>query len=144
MTKQKKHPYKPLLRGSDKTSAIKRHYPVSAGYLLLAHLLTGCDFSEGEPPHVIDKPDVNNTRTKAPETPPKSIDLTISPEMMETLQHQEEEAFTQTETPSALFTNPSKEKDVSFSGKLHMDEDEDKEYLDSVDGAEVNIKVKFE
>lgn len=122
---------------------MRGHYPVSGSYLLLALLLTGCDFSETEQPTVVDRNDDNISIPRPPKTPAEeAIDLTISPEMMEALQ-QDEGPLTQTEAPPTSFKNTSSENEISFGGKLHLDEDKDTEYLDSLDGAEVNINVKF-
>jgi hypothetical protein len=122
---------------------MKRPYLVGTCCCLLALPFTGCDFSGDDLPHVVDEPDTNNATTSIPETPAEIIDLTIPPAMLE-LQQQEKDFLAPTETPSTAFTSSSEENDASFNGKLHLDESEDKEYLDTIDGAEVNIKVKFE
>ena len=122
---------------------MKRPYLVGASCCLLALLLTGCDFSGDDLPHVVDEPDTNNAATGIPEAPAEIIDLSISPAMLEA-QQQEKDFLAPTETPSTAFTSSPEENDVSFSGKLHLDESEDEKNLDAIDGAEVNIKVKFE
>ena len=125
---------------------MKKKHLVSTCCLLPGLLLTGCDFSENDQPYVVDEP--GNTAIIAPETSTEIIDLNISPAMLEALQQQEKDTLTQTEIPPTSFTNSSKEDDVSFSGKLHLDkntdENTDEKYLDAIDGAEMNIEVKFE
>lgn len=46
------------------------------------------------------------------------------------------------EIPSTSFSNSPKKSNVSFSGKLLLDDSEDG-YIDVVDGAEINIEIKF-
>ena len=122
---------------------MKIPYLAGACCCLPALLFTGCDFPENDLPQVVDEPDTSNAPTSAPEIPAEIIDLTISPAMLEA-QQQEKDFLAPTEIPSTAFTSSPEENDVSFSGKLHLDENEEKEYLDAVEGAEVNIKVKFE
>ena len=121
---------------------MKKSYLVGACCCLLALPFTGCDFSGDDLPHVVDKPDTNNATTIAPETPAETIDLTIPSATLET--QQEKDFLAPTETPSTTFTSSPEENDVSFGGKLHLDKTGDEEYLDAIEGAEVNIEVKFE
>jgi hypothetical protein len=116
-------------------------------YFLLTLSLAACDFSENEPAQPINKPETRDLTPVVPDAPTEAIDLTISPEMIEALQLPGEEQPVQTETPPTSLMNRPGEKsgNVSFSGKVHLDEeDEQKKYLDSVDGAEINVEVKFE
>ena len=121
---------------------MKKSYLVGACCCLLALPFTGCDFSGDDLPHVVDKPDTNNATTIAPETPAETIDLTIPSATLET--QQEKDFLAPTETPSTAFTSSPEENGVSFRGKLHLDKTGDEEYLDAIEGAEVNIEVKFE
>ena len=120
---------------------MKKSYLIGICCCLLALPFTGCDFSGDDLPHVVDKPDTNNATTIAPETPAETIDLTIPSATLET--QRGKDFLAPAETPPASFITSS-EDDVSFSGKLHLDESEDKKNLDAVDGAEVNIEVNFE
>ena len=122
---------------------MKKLYLVDARCCWLALMLGGCDFSGNDLPHLAKEPNSNNATTTVPETPAESIDLTLPPAMLEA-QQQEKDFLAPAEIPPTSFTSSPEENDVSFSGKLHLDESEDKEYLDAVDGAEVKIKVKFE
>lgn len=114
---------------------------VTANCLLLTIFPVGCDFSDNNISDKVKKTDTGSTPTTAPATPAESIDLSISPAMIEQ-QEQEKDFLAPSEIPSTSFNDPPKESDVSFSGKLHLDDSED-DYPDAIEGAEINIEVKF-
>jgi len=121
---------------------MKKLYLVDTCCLLSALLLGGCDFSGNEPP-VVDEPDSSSTTETIPDIPVKTIDLTLSPAILETTQQQEKDFLAPAETLPTSVINSLKENDVRFSGKLHLDKSENKEYLDAIDGGEINVELKF-
>jgi len=123
---------------------MKKPYPVTICCQLTVLLLSGCDFSGNDLPAVVDEPDTGSTTASIPEIPAKTIDLTLSPAMLETMQQQDKDFLAPAETLPATIINSSKDNnDVRFSGKLHTDKSDNKEYLDAIDGGEINIEVKF-
>ncbi len=123
---------------------MKKFYPVNICCQLTVLLLSGCDFSGSDLPPVVDEPGTGSTTTGIPEIPAKTIDLTLSPAMLEAMQQQEKDFLAPAETlPTAVINSSKDNNDVRYSGKLHIDKSDDKEYLDAIDGGEINIEVKF-
>ncbi len=122
---------------------MRKLYLANTCCLLPALLLAGCDFSGNDLPPVVNEPDPNSTTETIPETPATTIDLTLSPAILETMQQQEKDFLAPAETlPTSVINSPTKD-DVRFSGKLHLDKSDDKEYLDAIDGGEINVELKL-
>jgi hypothetical protein len=104
----------------------------------------GCDLSDNKTPNKVERQDASiepRTTTESPAEQP--INLSLPPQTSEQLSSQENDFLAPAESPTTSPLKPQKQDDVRLEGKLHFD-DEEEDYLESVEGAEINIEVKFE
>jgi len=113
-----------------------RHIPPGLLFFLLLHLaLTGCDGSGDNQP-------ASRTISNQIQQKQKPIDLTISTEMVESLNKREKDFLAPVVIPSTSFKSTKQESKLNLSGKVHID-DEEEDYIDAIDGGEVNVEIKF-
>lgn len=123
---------------------MKRHYLAVASYaLLLITLMAGCDIFDNNMSGSADKPNADNTSPNISSTTKHPVDLSVTPEMLEQLKQQETNFLATDKTLPAPFQDTPKENNLSVSGKLHLNDDEE-DYIEAVEGAEIKIEVKFE
>lgn len=110
--------------------------------LLLTSLLTSCDFSDNNLPGDSDNENTINKTPKVTSKPVEPVNLSLTPEMLEQLEQQEKDFLVTDDTLPISTQRTSKESGLNISGKLHLDDDKE-DYLDAVEGAEIQIEGKF-
>lgn len=120
--------------------------------LFISLFIAACDTQQ--PPAPVDKTTEIKTAPQetVPEKPSPPLDLSIDNIPVVTQQNNDELFLKEnepTEENSALFNTLSKEQPESstgISGKFFTDEAklENKEYLDSIEGVQINIQGEFE
>lgn len=109
----------------------------------LTMLLTACNLTDNKPSDDATKLNNNHMPAITPASPAESLDLSITSAMTGQPQKQETDFLAARETPPVPFLNTPKENDLSVSGKLYLDDDEE-DYLNAIEGAEITIEVRFE